>query len=195
MPSEEETTQADADIPGDNQPGTNETRGANPHQPNAARAGAAGGGHVQIPRKKAKQLTTPELLEIISEEFIATYSQDTGKAWSQLMLQLMRHLALLTSSGVVANLKEILAVAREVEEHIRKVSAIGGGRDGELRLPMDEIGSRWRVELPSDASVETPTQTKKRSRRKTASASKSITSSELPSSSEKTKSETNGSAP
>jgi hypothetical protein len=135
------------------------------------------------------------VLNIISAEFVASYAQDTGKAWSDLMLQLMRHLALMTESGVVNNLKEILAVAREVEEHIRKVSAIGGSRDGEQRLPMDEIGSRWRVEQPSDASAEIPTQTKKVSRRKTASANKLITSNESPSSSEKTRSETNGSAP
>ena len=119
--------------------------------------------------------------------------RDTGKAWSQLMLQLMRHLALLTRSGVISNLKDVLAVARDVEEHIRKVSAVGGGRDGEQRLPMDEIGQKWRVEPQSDESAETPTQTKTPSRRKAASANKSITSNGSASSSAKTNSETSGS--
>jgi hypothetical protein len=109
------------------------------------------------------------------------------------MLQLMKHLALLTHSGVVANLKDLIAVAREVEEHIRKVSAVGGGRDGEQRLPMDEIGARWRVEPQSDAS--TTTGKKKSSRQKVESANKLTTSSESPSSSAKTKLETNGSVP
>jgi hypothetical protein len=108
------------------------------------------------------------------------------------MLKLMQYLGLLTESGVVTNLKEIIAVAREVEEHIRKTVAVGGGRDGELRLPMDEIGSRWRVEQQSDASAVTPTQTKKVSRRKTASASKSTTSSESPSSNGRINSEISG---
>src|SRR5215467_12143361 len=196
MPSEEKTRQADADIPGDDERRPDQGAGAHQDQPDAARARAAGGGHVPLPRAKPqKALTAHDILNIISAEFVGNYAVDTGKAWSDLMLQLMRHLAALTESGVVTNLKEILAVAREVEEHIRKVSAIGGSRDGEQRLPMDEIGSRWRVELPSDALVETPTQTKKVSRRKTASASKSTTSNESPNSSVKTKLETNGSGP
>jgi hypothetical protein len=109
------------------------------------------------------------------------------------MLKLMKHLSLLTRSGMVTNLKDLLAVAREVEEHIRKVSAVGGGRDGEQHLPMDEIGSRWRVEPQS--GVSTTIEKKKSLRQKVESANKLTTSSASPSSSAKTKLETNGSAP
>lgn len=133
------------------------------------------------------------MLNEIGDEFLINYGTDTGKAWSQLMLKLMKHLSLLTRSGMVTNLKDLLAVAREVEEHIRKVSAVGGGRDGEQRLPMDEIGSRWRVEPQSGES--TTIEKKKSSRQKVESANKLTTSKESPSSSAKTKLETNGSAP
>jgi hypothetical protein len=131
----------------------------------------------------------------MGREFLTTYALDTGRAWTQIMLSVMRHLALLAASDRVQNLKELLAVAREVEEHIRKTVAVGGGRDGEQRLPMDEIGSRWRVEQQSDESAATPTPTKKRLRQRTASASKSTISKELPSSNGKTNSETHGSEP
>jgi len=109
------------------------------------------------------------------------------------MLEVMTNLSVLAKSELVGPVRDLIDIARGLEEQIRKSRTVEtrGGLDGDRRLPMDAIGAQWRLELPFGGSAATA-QTKN-ARRNPASVSKSITSSESPSSNEKTNSETPGS--
>jgi len=159
-------------------------------------SGAAGGRHVPVSgTKPGKALTAEELLEKIGLDFLDNYRQDSAKAWEDLMLAVMTNLGTLANSALVGPVRDLINIAKDVEDQIRKSREIGPKTlDGDRRLPMDAIGAQWRIELPSVASATvSPTLKKNSSRQSSASASRSTTSKGSASSSAKTSSETTGS--
>jgi hypothetical protein len=134
------------------------------------------------------------LLEKIGADFLAQYAVEPATAWQNLLLALMANLKILAKSELVTAVRDLINIAKDVEDHIRKSQPDNSKQlDGDRPLPMDAIGAQWRLELPFAGS---PTNAMKiRSQRKAASASKSTTSKESASSSAKTSSVTNGSEP
>lgn len=128
----------------------------------------------------------------MGENFLADYARDGSHAWKNLMLAVIANLNTLASSELVVPLRDLINIAKDVEDQVRKGQTLESkGLDGDRRLPMDQIGAQWRVELPSVGS--TTNATKMPSRQKVASSSKSKISSASPSSNAKTSSEMNGS--
>jgi hypothetical protein len=108
------------------------------------------------------------------------------QAWEHLLLALMRDLCLMAKSDLVVQIRDLITIARDVEDHVRKgQTLIAKGPDGERRLPMDQIGAQWRQELQSTESGKTARK-KTPLLQKAESVSKSTTSSESPSSNGKT---------
>ena len=71
------------------------------------------------------------------------------------MLAVLTNLNTLAKSELVAPVRDLINIAKDVEDQIRKsrtVEAKQGGLDGDRRLPMDAIGAQWRLELPSGVS-------------------------------------------
>jgi hypothetical protein len=190
LPAEKKAHQEDAGVGSADLGADAEARRAN--SPSSVPGGSRGAssGHVPLPRTRS--LTAEQLLKKIGLDFLDTYRQDSAKAWENLMLEVITNLATLAKSELVAPVRDLINIAKDVEDQIRKSRTIEAKTpDGERRLPMDAIGAQWRLELPSAASPTTATT--KNSRRNPASASKLTISSESPSSNEKTNSEIPGS--
>jgi len=195
MFGEEKTGQEDARERDPEQLPARAPGGGNPPAENPAWPRRARRGHVPLQRIKP---TAEQLLEQLGQNFEREYQKNSVQAWEHLLLSLMRDICIMAKSDLVVQIRDLITIARDVEDHVRKgQTLITKGPDGERRLPMDQIGAQWRQELQSTDSAATgkPTPKKTNSRLKAESASKSTTSSASASNSEKTSSETNGSAP
>jgi hypothetical protein len=193
LPGEKAAGQENAPV-GDPDSGAHEEAGGGA-APSSDVVGSGGTGsrHVPVPGVE-DPLSAEELLQKIGQDFLADYRQDTAKAWENLLLAMMSNLKVLAESALVAPVRDLINIAKDVEDQIRKFRTVEAKTpDGDRRLPMDQIGAQWRLELPSDGSTQTVKKTN--SRPSHASSSKSKTSKESASSSEKTSSETNGSEP
>lgn len=91
----------------------------------------------------AEALVT-RLLRNLGEEFAERYAKDGPKAWQWLMIEVMRNMHLLAASGMVGDVHSIVAIARDVENHVRSLSGKKGG--GTAQLPLDAIGEKWRAQ-------------------------------------------------
>src|SRR5262252_6815391 len=190
LPAEEATDQKDAGVGGADSGTHEEARGGTAPSPVPGRSRGASGGHVSLPR--AKVLSADQLLRKMGLDFLDSYRQDSAQAWENLMLAVMTNLGTLAKSELVAPVRDLINIAKDVEDQIRKSRTTDAKTpDGDRRLPMDEIGAQWRLDRTSAASPTTATT--KSSRRNPASASRSTTSNESPSSNGKTSSETLGS--
>ena len=86
-------------------------------------------------------------------DFLDAYRRDSATAWENLMLAVMTNLDKLAESELVTPVRDLINIAKDVEDQVRKGRTVESkGLDGERRLPMDEIGAQWRLELPSATS-------------------------------------------
>lgn len=80
-----------------------------------------------------------DVLSSLGSKFVEEYRANRKTAWNNFMFGLMLNLDTLASSDLIANLRDLIAICRDIDEKV------GSGEQGKSATgePLDVVSERW----------------------------------------------------